>query len=74
MSRSLLVTCTRSKCTNDGRVQLHGTEARDLPAGWLVVSYRYDGTPMEFCSLACVVAWALGMEKAHARRKQGVGG
>ena len=73
MTRYLTLTCSRSKCPGEDRVQLHGTEARDLPAGWLLVSYRYDGTPMEFCSLDCVEVWARAIQMAHARRKQGVG-
>ena len=74
MTRYLTLTCSRSKCPGEDRVQLHGTEARDLPAGWLMVSYSYGGNHMEFCSLACVEEWAGSMLKAHARRKQGVGG
>lgn len=70
MTRYLTVTCTRAKCNTEGRVNLHGTEARDLPAGWLLVGFAYDGNPMEFCSLACVELWAEAMQKAHARRER----
>jgi hypothetical protein len=69
MTRYLTVTCSAPKCHAEGRVQLYGLQARDLPAGWLVVGDSYRENPMEFCSLACVVTWGVAMQKAHESQR-----
>ncbi len=69
MTRYLTVTCTRQRCQEDGRVEIRGLTARQLPAGWLAVLHGYDADPMEFCSLACLGKWCEDMQKAHQRQR-----
>ncbi len=70
MTRYLTVRCTAARCSAEARVQLHGTEARDLPPGWRIVASSYDGGAMEFCSLQCLATWATDMQKAHAATRE----
>lgn len=70
MTRSLVLTCNRRGCKAEARVELHGTQLLTLPAHWRLVATSYDGHGEEFCSLACVSAWATTMAAEHERRQR----
>jgi hypothetical protein len=66
VTRELVVTCTRKGCGAKGKSKYIDV----LPEGWRIVSVRYDGPGLEFCSLLCIILWAEATREAHESQRE----